>query len=127
MGFDLGVFFFGLGVITFFDSALLAFGNVLFIAGLTLIIGLQKTFYFFARPQKARGSLCFVLGIVLILMKRSFIGFAIECFGILALFGDFFGVILSFLRSLPIIGSVLNNPAIAPVVDRLAGTRILPV
>lgn len=110
-----------------FDAALLAFGNVLFIAGLTLIIGLQKTFFFFARPQKARGSLCFAIGVFLILLKYSFIGFAIECFGILALFGDFFGVIISFLRSLPVIGTLLNNSHIAPVVDRIAGTRILPI
>lgn len=126
-GFLLGVFFFGLGVLTFFDAALLAFGNILFIAGIALIIGLQKTVYFFARPQKARGSLCFILGVVLILLKRSFIGFAIECVGILALFGDFFGVIVSFLRSLPIIGPLLSHPAVAPTIDRIAGVRILPV
>ncbi|CAN6668138.1 protein transport protein Got1p [Trichomonascus vanleenenianus] len=122
-----GVFFFGLGVVMFFDSALLAFGNVLFIAGLTLIIGVQKTFYFFARPQKIRGSLCFLLGIVLILLKHSFIGFGIECFGILGLFGDFFGVIVAFLRSLPVVGPLLSHPMVAPTIDRLAGVRILPV
>lgn len=111
----LGVFFFGLGLITFFDSALLAFGNVLFLSGILLIIGVRRTFYFFARPAKIRGSCLFFFGIVLILIKYSFIGFAIEFLGILSLFGDFFGVIVTFLRSLPVIGPLLSNPYIAPV------------
>ncbi|ODQ66570.1 Got1-domain-containing protein [Nadsonia fulvescens var. elongata DSM 6958] len=122
-----GLFFFVLGVFTFFDAALLAFGNILFIIGITLIIGVQKTMVFFSRPAKARGSLCFVLGIVLILLKRSFIGFALESVGILALFGDFFSVILAFLRSMPIIGPLLSNRFVAPALDRLAGVRILPM
>lgn len=122
-----GVFFFGFGIVMFFDSSLLAFGNILFITGLTLIIGLQKTFYFFARPQKIRGTICFVTGIILILLKHSFIGFVIEFFGILALFGDFFGVTVSFLRSMPIIGPILSHPFIAPTIDRLAGVRVLPL
>lgn len=111
----LGIFFFCLGIITFFDSALLAFGNVLFLIGIGLIIGLRRTFYFFARPNKIRGSICFLVGILLILIKYSFVGFAIECIGILSLFGDFFGVIVSFLRSVPVIGPLLSNPHIAPV------------
>lgn len=80
-----------------------------------LIIGVQRTFFFFARPNKIRGSFCFLAGIVLILLKYSFVGFAIECVGILSLFGDFFGVIISFLRSLPVIGPILSSPYIAPV------------
>ncbi|VVT51344.1 uncharacterized protein SAPINGB_P003065 [Magnusiomyces paraingens] len=122
-----GVGFTAAGIITFFDSALLAFGNLLFLIGIGLIIGLRRTFYFFARPNKIRGTICFVLGIVLILFKRSFVGFGIECIGILSLFGDFFGVIVAFLRSLPVIGPLLSHPYIAPIVDRIAGVQMLPV
>lgn len=82
---------------------------------------------FFTRPTKIRGTVCFALGIFLILLKHSFIGFAVECVGILQLFGDFFAVIVAFLRSMPFIGPVLSHPAIAPTIDRLAGVRILPV
>ncbi|OWB58207.1 hypothetical protein B5S28_g4209 [[Candida] boidinii] len=102
-------------------------GNILFIIGLVLIIGPQKTVYFFTRPQKIRGSVCFLLGIFLIFTKRSFLGFLIESFGILGLFGDFFAVIVQFLRSLPIVGPLLSHPIIAPVIDRIAGVRVLPV
>lgn len=42
-------------------------------------------------------------------------------------FSDFFAVIVQFLRSMPYIGPALSHPAVAPIVDRLAGVRVLPV
>lgn len=122
-----GVGFFFFGVLTFFDRALLALGNILFLIGVVLIIGLHKTTIFFSRPTKRRGSLCFISGILLILAKWTFIGFIVETVGIFGLFGDFFGIVVQFLRSLPIIGPILSHPAVAPVVDRIAGVSILPV
>ncbi|KAF8335884.1 Got1-domain-containing protein [Cantharellus anzutake] len=118
-----GVFFMALGVVLFFDGGLLALGNILFVSGLTLIIGPQKTLYFFARKQKIRGSICFLGGIILVFLKWPFIGMIVEAFGFLNLFGDFFPVVLTFLRQLPIIGTILNLPYIRPALDRLVGTR----
>lgn len=118
-----GALFMLLGVILFFDGALLALGNILFMSGLTLIIGPQKTFYFFARKQKIRGTACFLGGILLIFLKWPIIGILVEMFGFLNLFGDFFPVILTFLRQLPVIGNILTLPYIRTVVDRLAGSR----
>ncbi|KAH3899416.1 Got1p SCDLUD_004859, partial [Saccharomycodes ludwigii] len=124
-----GVAFFTFGVVCFFDRALLALGNILFLIGIFLIIGPHKTInFFFHRPNKRRGSICFFGGIFLILfLKWTFTGFIIELLGVFNLFGDFFSVIIQFLRSLPVIGPILNSSSIAPVVDRLAGIRILPV
>ncbi|CAB4253026.1 similar to Saccharomyces cerevisiae YMR292W GOT1 Homodimeric protein that is packaged into COPII vesicles and cycles between the ER and Golgi [Maudiozyma barnettii] len=122
-----GFLFFILGIITFFDRALLALGNLLFLIGVILIIGSQKTVVFFTRPNKRRGSIFFLFGIFLILIKWTFLGFIIESLGIVGLFGDFFGVIVQFLRSMPIIGPILSHPVIAPVIDKLAGVRVLPV
>lgn len=85
-----GFFFFILGLILFFDRALLAMGNILFLFGVTLLLGTQRTFVFFARRQKWKGSLAFWTGILLILMRWTFIGFAVECYGIFSLFGEFF-------------------------------------
>ncbi|CDO68986.1 hypothetical protein BN946_scf184762.g2 [Trametes cinnabarina] len=112
-----------LGVILFFDGALLALGNILFLSGLTLIIGPHKTFYFFARRQKLRGTACFIGGILLVFFKWPFVGVIVETFGFLNLFGDFFPVILTFLRQLPVIGQILTLPYIRDVADRIAGSR----
>ncbi|CDU24669.1 probable GOT1-Membrane protein required for ER to Golgi transport [Sporisorium scitamineum] len=118
-----GTFFIFVGILLFFDAALLALGNVLFTAGIALLIGPQKTFYFFARKQKIRGTICFFLGMFLVFCKWAVIGMLVEAFGFLNLFGDFFPVILSFLRQLPIIGNVLSMPGVANVLDKLAGSR----
>ncbi|KAN0091220.1 Vesicle transport protein, Got1/SFT2-like protein [Tylopilus felleus] len=118
-----GTVFMFLGIMLFFDAALLALGNLLFLSGLTLIIGPQKTFYFFARKQKLRGTTCFLGGILLVFLKYPFIGMIVETFGFLNLFGDFFPVVLTFLRQLPVVGTFLSLPYIRPVIDRLAGSR----
>ncbi|KAN0062432.1 Golgi Transport [Thecaphora frezii] len=118
-----GSFFLMMGVVLFFDAALLALGNVLFTAGITLLIGPQKTFYFFARKQKMRGTICFFTGMMMVFCKWAVVGMLVEAFGFLNLFGDFFPVILNFLRQLPGIGNVLSLPYIRDVLDRLAGSR----
>jgi len=66
---------------------LILFLQILFVSGLTLIIGPQKTFYFFARKQKIRGTVCFLGGILLVFFKWPFVGMIIETFGFLNLFG----------------------------------------
>ncbi|KAJ1925833.1 Golgi Transport [Tieghemiomyces parasiticus] len=82
-----GVVFTFLGVILFFDAGLIAIGNIMFLAGVTLIIGIQKSVYFFTRPGKIRGSLCFFFGILLVLVKWPIIGLLVETFGFINLFG----------------------------------------
>jgi hypothetical protein len=82
-----GVLFLFLGIILFFDAALLALGNVLFTSGITLLIGPQKTFYFFARKQKLRGTICFFVGMILVFAKWTIIGMIVEAIGFLNLFG----------------------------------------
>ena len=76
-----------LGVMLFFDATLLAVGNVLFTAGITLLIGPRKTFLFFARKNKIRGTICFFLGMLLVFCRYSLTGMAVEMVGFLNLFG----------------------------------------
>ncbi|KAJ4332697.1 Golgi Transport [Didymella pomorum] len=104
------------GVMMFFDRAMLAMGNILFLIGLTLIIGTQKTLAFFARRQKWKGTAAFAAGITLILMRWAFFGFLIELYGILVLFGDFFATIAGFAGGIPIVG-----PYIAKALNSLGG------
>lgn len=115
-----------IGVMLFFDGGLLAIGNILFLAGLLLVIGMQRSVFFFLRKGKIRGSLAFFGGILLVFLKWPVIGMGLELFGFINLFGDFFPVVLGFLRKLPVIGTVLNLPGISQFLDRMLGTQ-LPV
>jgi len=83
-----GGFFLLFGLILFFDRALLAMGNILFLVGITLLLGPSRTFLFFARRQKWRGSAAFWAGILLILLRWPLVGFVVECYGIFVLFGE---------------------------------------
>ncbi|KAF2745107.1 Got1-domain-containing protein [Sporormia fimetaria CBS 119925] len=113
-----GGFFLLGGVMMFFDRAMLAMGNILFLIGLTLIIGLQKTAAFFARRQKWKGTAAFAAGITLILLRWPFFGFLIELYGILVLFGDFFATIAGFVGNVPVVG-----PYIARALEKVSGAR----
>lgn len=128
-----GGFFLIGGVMLFFDRAMLAMGNVtrppapphpnltnppsprqiLFLIGLTIIIGPQKTLVFFARKQKLKGTAAFFAGLALILFKWPLIGFLVELYGIMVLFGDFLGTIAGFARNVPVVG-----PYIGMAIDR---------
>ncbi|KAH6571752.1 hypothetical protein BASA50_001660 [Batrachochytrium salamandrivorans] len=121
-----GIFFMLLGILLFFDGGLVAIGNILFLGGLTLVIGISKTVTFFSRKEKIRGTVCFFLGVILVFLKWPFVGVCIELFGFINLFGDFLPVVISFLRRLPIIGPLLNLPGISFIVDKVGGKQ-LPV
>ncbi|KAM7190592.1 Got1 family protein [Rhypophila sp. PSN 637] len=109
-----GGFFLIGGVFLFFDRAMLAMGNILFLIGLTIIIGPQKTLLFFARKQKAKGTAAFFAGLTLILLRWPLIGFLVELYGIIILFGDFLGTIAGFATNIPVVG-----PYIAIAVEKI--------
>ena len=102
-----GLFLFA-GILMFFDRSMLAMGNILFLIGLTLIIGPQKTFIFFARRNKWKGTAAFSAGIILILLRWPLTGFLVETYGIFVLFGDFFATIASFAGNIPVVGPYLQ-------------------
>ena len=101
-----------------FNDWLLSSFQILFLLGLTLIIGLQKTAVFFARRQKLKGTAAFAAGITLILLRWPLIGFLVELYGIFVLFGDFFATIASFAGNIPVIG-----PYIEIALNRIRGGR----
>jgi hypothetical protein len=92
--------------------------QILFIIGLTLIIGLSKTLAFFARRQKLKGTAAFAAGILLILLRWPLVGFAVELYGIFVLFGDFFATISGFVANVPYVG-----PPVARALQSISGTR----
>ncbi|XP_004459133.2 vesicle transport protein GOT1A isoform X1 [Dasypus novemcinctus] len=99
-----GIFFIIFGILLYFDSVLLAFGNLLFLTGLSLIIGLRKTFWFFFQRHKLRGTSFFLGGVVLVLLRWPLLGMSLETYGFFSLFKGFFPVVFGFL------GSVSNIP-----------------
>ncbi|RPA77861.1 Got1 family protein [Ascobolus immersus RN42] len=111
-----GGFFFIFGIMMFFDRSMLAMGNILFLIGLTLLLGPRKTLTFFASKEKLKGTAFFAVGILTILLRYPLIGFCLELYGILCLFGDFFGVIAGVVRAVPVVGGYLAWP-----LERLGG------
>ncbi|XP_050500261.1 vesicle transport protein GOT1B [Diabrotica virgifera virgifera] len=116
-----GIFFIFLGVLLLLDRSLLALGNILFISGLVAIIGRQRTFLFFFQRHKAKRSIAFFGGIILVLLKWPLVGMLLELYGFFLLFSDFFPIAINFLRRIPILGTVLNFPGISMLVDRITG------
>jgi len=109
----------------FFDRAMLAMGNILFLIGLPLTLGTAKTLTFFSRRQKLRGTAAFTAGILLILFRWPLIGFLVELYGIFILFGDFLATIAGFLGNVPVVG-----PYIVKGLEKLGvgrGNSELPV
>ncbi|CAG2067919.1 unnamed protein product, partial [Timema podura] len=81
-----GVFFLFLGVLLLFDKGLLAIGNILFIAGLACVIGLERTFRFFFQTHKAKATCCFFGGIIVVLFGWPLVGMVFETYGFFLLF-----------------------------------------
>uniref|UniRef100_A0A4W2FSI8 Golgi transport 1A n=1 Tax=Bos indicus x Bos taurus TaxID=30522 RepID=A0A4W2FSI8_BOBOX len=81
-----GIFFILFGMLLYFDSVLLAFGNLLFLTGLSLIIGLRRTFSFFFQRHKFKGTSFFLGGVVIVLLRWPLLGMCLETYGFFSLF-----------------------------------------
>ena len=73
------------------------------------------------RRDRARGTVCFFLGIVLVVMRWGLIGMALEAFGFLNLFGNFLPTVLTVARQLPGLRTILEFPLISQAADFIAG------
>jgi vesicle transport protein GOT1 len=67
-----------------------------------------------------------VLGFALVIYGWAMIGTFIELFGIINLFANFFPTAILVLRSMPVIGNILNLPGIKWVADKIQGGSYLP-
>eukprot|EP00045_Choanoeca_perplexa_P003407 m.30983 g.30983 ORF g.30983 m.30983 type:complete len:141 (-) comp12023_c0_seq2:2-424(-) len=123
-----GIFFLLLGMLLFFDSGLLAMGNILFLCGLALIIGLANTFNFFFQftPSKMKGSSFFFSGILMVLWISPFLGMLLELVGLYYLFGAFLPTIINFLRTIPGINVIFYIPFVRQAADYITASP-LPV
>lgn len=117
----------GLGVVMFFDRTLLALGNLSFMAGLTMLLGYQKTLKFFLRREKKVASVCFFVGFCLVLYGFALIGSIIQLYGFWKLFAAFVPNVIHSLKMVPGVGFVLELPGIRTLVGYAYDQRRLPL
>mmetsp|Transcript_85264 Transcript_85264/g.227397 ORF Transcript_85264/g.227397 Transcript_85264/m.227397 type:complete len:146 (-) Transcript_85264:356-793(-) len=114
-----GIFFTILGVALFFDGALLAVGNLLFLSGVGLILGLERSKNLFFQRSKLRGTAVFFTGIFLVMIRWPKVGFFVEIFGFINLFGNFVPHIIIVAKHMPVIGKILELPGLKQACDFL--------
>lgn len=127
----LGLLFLFLGVIFLFDSAMLALGDILFLTGLTMTIGVSRTLRFFSRRDRIRGIISFFVGVFLVMIRWPVFGMILQFYGLVYLFGQFFPIAAQSMRDTPVIGDVLRVPAVENFFESFSGggqgTRRAPV
>lgn len=116
--------------------------QILFVAGLSFVIGLERTVRFFFQRHKAKATSFFLGGIFVVLTGWPIIGVVLEIYGFFLLFRSgqrlikrltlahtfprltllmlrvyrgFFPVAVGFIRRVPVIGSLLSLPGIRTV------------
>lgn len=100
-----------LGVTMFFNTGLLRLGNLLFLAGLPLIIGPRRTVAYFSHRARLRATSTFLIGAFLVIFAGwPVCGLFVEGFGFLNLFGNFFPLISRLIRYLPFAEDILGRP-----------------
>ncbi|KAL8238797.1 hypothetical protein R6Q59_015364 [Mikania micrantha] len=107
-----GVFFSFLGIILFFDKGLLAIGNILFISGVIMTIGIKSSLQFFMKPSNFKGTISFGIGFFFVIIGWPVIGMAAEAYGSLILFSGFWPTLSVFVQKTPVIGWVFQQPFI---------------
>jgi hypothetical protein len=107
-----GAFFSTLGVMMFLDSALLTLGNLLFVSGVCLVMGVARCKAFFLDRSRMRASGCFFFGILLVMRGWCFVGLLLQGFGGLNLFGNFFPMVVRVLEAAPLVGPLLQHPQV---------------
>ncbi|CAO2819394.1 vesicle transport protein GOT1-like [Amaranthus tricolor] len=119
-----GIFFTFLGVMLLFDKGLLAMGNILFLSGVALTIGLKSTLEFFTKPQNFKGTISFGAGFFCVVIGWPIIGMLLELYGFIVLFSGFWPTIAVFVQKIPILGWVLQHPLFKSLIDRFRGKRV---
>lgn len=119
-----GVFFTFLGVVFLFDKGLLAMGNILFLSGLALTIGLKSTLQFFMKPQNYKGTIAFGAGFFFVVIGWPIVGMILESYGFLVLFSGFWPTLSVFVQRIPVLGWIFQQPFIRSLIDRYRGKRV---
>ncbi|EAX95825.1 hypothetical protein TVAG_375340 [Trichomonas vaginalis G3] len=90
----LGGVAFAIGVVAKFHRGMLILSNILFFAGLIVILGLEKFQKLFTQKQRLPGTICFAIGLIFILFNKGLIGTIADLAGIYICFGGFVRMML---------------------------------
>ena len=104
-----GAIFTILGITLFFNKTLMRLGNLLFVAGVPLMIGTGRTVGYFLQPKKARATGCLGCGIFLVFVGHPVLGILLEVFGLLNLFGNMFPLVMMMARNVPVLGGLFSS------------------
>ncbi|RRT68217.1 hypothetical protein BHE74_00014576 [Ensete ventricosum] len=99
-------------------------GNILFLSGLMLTIGLKSTLQFFSKPKNYKGTISFGAGFFLVLVGWPVIGMILESYGFIVLFSGFWSILAVFLQKIPILGWIFQQPFVTSFFDRHGGKRV---
>uniref|UniRef100_A0A5B7C4F4 Putative vesicle transport protein GOT1B-like n=1 Tax=Davidia involucrata TaxID=16924 RepID=A0A5B7C4F4_DAVIN len=113
-----------LGILYFFDKGFIAIGNILFVSGVTLTIGVKSTLQFFMKRQNFKGSISFGVGFFFVLIGWPIIGMIVETYGFIVLFSGFWPTLAVFLQRLPILGWVFRLPFVTSFLGRNRSKRV---
>ncbi|KAL1827137.1 hypothetical protein DCAR_0206296 [Daucus carota subsp. sativus] len=119
-----GVFFSFLGVMFFFDKGLMAIGNILFVSGVMLTIGLKSSLQFFMKRSNFKGTISFGFGFFFVIIGWPIIGMILEAYGFVVLFSGFWPTLAVFVQKIPIIGWLFQQPFIRSFFDSYKGKRM---
>ncbi|KAK1304675.1 hypothetical protein QJS10_CPA01g02865 [Acorus calamus] len=119
-----GILFSFLGIIFLFDKGLLAMGNILFLSGVMLTIGLKSTMQFFMNRRHYKGTISFGFGFFLVLVGWPVFGMILEAYGFIVLFSGFWPTLAVFLQRIPILGWVFQQPFVTSFLDRYRPRRV---
>mmetsp|Transcript_32594 Transcript_32594/g.65400 ORF Transcript_32594/g.65400 Transcript_32594/m.65400 type:complete len:146 (+) Transcript_32594:116-553(+) len=119
----MGVLFTMLGVLLFFDGGLLAVGNLLFLSGVGLILGLARMQSLFFQSNKLRGTVLFFGGLLLVIFRWPKVGFFVEAFGFVNLFGNFLPHVIIVAKHTPVVSKIFDLPGVKQAADYLQGAN----
>ncbi|XP_072957754.1 vesicle transport protein GOT1-like [Typha angustifolia] len=80
-----GILFSLVASLFFFQRNVLAFGNIIFVIGVILMIGRESVMRFFIKPKNYKGAVLLGVGFLIVLMGWLVTGIILEASGLLAL------------------------------------------
>ncbi|KAL9314674.1 hypothetical protein ACSQ67_020126 [Phaseolus vulgaris] len=119
-----GIFFSFLGVMFLFDKGLLAMGNILFVSGVSVTIGLKSTMQFFMKRSNFKGTISFGIGFFILILGWPILGMIVESYGFIVLFSGFWPTLAVFIQKIPVLGWLFQQPYIRSLLDRYRGKRV---